>query len=63
MYRIVVGKPDGKNLFGRVKHAGEDNIKMFYLDSFTCFSLHFIHLFINLRAHLCITRVRGGAVG
>jgi len=54
-YRFVVGKPEGKRLLGRAKHAGEDNIKMFYPDSFTSFSFHFIHLFVNMRSHLCIT--------
>jgi hypothetical protein len=28
--RFVVGKPEGKRLLERAKHAGEDNIKMFY---------------------------------
>jgi hypothetical protein len=28
---------------------------MFYPDSFTSFSFHFIHLFVNMRSHLCVT--------
>jgi hypothetical protein len=54
VYRIVIGKPEGKRLLGRAKRAGEDNIKVFYHDNFTNFSPHFIHLFVNLRSHLCI---------
>jgi hypothetical protein len=43
-YRFMVGKPEGKRLLGRTKYAGEDNIKMFYLDNFTNFSLNFYPL-------------------
>jgi hypothetical protein len=28
MYRILVGKPEGKIPLGRPRHGGEDNIKM-----------------------------------
>jgi hypothetical protein len=27
-YRILVGKPEGKTLLGRLRHRREDNIKM-----------------------------------
>ena len=28
MYRVLVGKPEGKRLLGRPRHKWEDNIKM-----------------------------------
>jgi hypothetical protein len=28
MYRILVGKPEGKRLFGRTRHRLEDGIRM-----------------------------------
>jgi hypothetical protein len=28
VYRVLVGKPDGKRPLGRPKHSWEDNIKM-----------------------------------
>jgi hypothetical protein len=28
VYRILDGKPEGKQLFGRLRHRWEDNIKM-----------------------------------
>jgi hypothetical protein len=28
MYRILVGRPDGRRQFGRPRHRLEDNIKM-----------------------------------
>jgi hypothetical protein len=28
VYRVLVGKPEGKRLFGRPRHRWEDNIKM-----------------------------------
>jgi hypothetical protein len=28
VYRVVVGKPEGKRLLGRSRHSWEDNIKM-----------------------------------
>ena len=28
MYRVLVGKPEGKRLLGRPRHRWEDNIKM-----------------------------------
>jgi len=28
LYKVLVGKPEGKNLLGRPKHRWEDNIKM-----------------------------------
>jgi len=28
MYRVLVGKPEGKSLLGRPRHRWEDNIKM-----------------------------------
>jgi hypothetical protein len=28
VYRILVGKPEGKEPLGRPRHRGEDNIKM-----------------------------------
>jgi hypothetical protein len=28
VYRVLVGKPKGKRLFGRPRHRWEDNIKM-----------------------------------
>ena len=28
VYRLLVGKPDGKRPFGRPRHRWEDNIKM-----------------------------------
>jgi hypothetical protein len=28
MYRVLVGKPEGKRPFGRPRHSWEDNIKM-----------------------------------
>jgi hypothetical protein len=28
MYRVLVGKPEGKRPLGRPRHRGEDNIKM-----------------------------------
>jgi hypothetical protein len=28
VHRVLVGKPEGKKLFGRPRHRWEDNIKM-----------------------------------
>jgi len=28
VYRVLVGKPDGKRLLGKPRHKWEDNIKM-----------------------------------
>jgi len=28
VYRVLVGKPEGKRLFGRPRHRWQDNIKM-----------------------------------
>jgi hypothetical protein len=28
VYRVLVGKPEGKRTLGRPRHRGEDNIKM-----------------------------------
>jgi hypothetical protein len=35
VYRVLVGKPDGKRPFGRLRHRCEDNIKM-YLQEVVC---------------------------
>ena len=29
-YTVFVAKPKGKNLFGRTRHRGKDNIEMVY---------------------------------
>jgi len=35
LYRVLVGKPDGKRPLGRPRHRWEDNIKM-YLEEVGC---------------------------
>jgi hypothetical protein len=43
VYRILVGKPEGKNPLGRPKHRWEDNIKM-DLQEERCGSMDWIEL-------------------
>jgi hypothetical protein len=43
VYRILVGKPEGKRLFGRPRRGWEDNIKM-ELQEFGCGGMHWIEL-------------------
>jgi hypothetical protein len=35
-YKILVGEPGGKRTFGRPKHRGEDNIKMYLREIVVC---------------------------
>jgi hypothetical protein len=42
-YKILVGKPEGKRLFGRPKCRGEDNIRM-DLTEIGWKSVHWIHV-------------------
>jgi hypothetical protein len=43
MYRILVGKPEGKRPLGRPRHRWEDNIKM-YLQVVRCGGMDWIQL-------------------
>jgi hypothetical protein len=43
IYRILVGKPEGKRPFGRTRHRWEDNIKM-YLQEVGCGVMDWIEL-------------------
>jgi len=43
IYRVLVGKPEGKRPLGRPKHRWENNIKM-YLQEVGCGSLDWIEL-------------------
>jgi hypothetical protein len=43
VYRILVGKPDGKRPMGRPRLRWEDNIKM-YLQEVGCKGIDWIHL-------------------
>jgi ribosome biogenesis protein Nip4 len=43
VYRILVGKPEGKRPLGRLRHREEDNIKM-HLEEVGCGVMHWIEL-------------------
>ena len=43
VYRVLVGKPEGKRLLGRPRHRWEDNIKM-YLQEVGCGGMDWIEL-------------------
>jgi hypothetical protein len=43
LYRVLVGKPEGKRPLGRRKHKWEDNIKM-YLQAVGCEGMDWIEL-------------------
>ena len=43
MYRVLVGKPEGKRPLGRPKHRWEDNIKM-DLQEVRCGGMYWIKL-------------------
>jgi len=43
MYRVLVGKPEGKRPLGRPKHRWEDNIKM-DLQELRCEGMYWIKL-------------------
>jgi hypothetical protein len=43
VYRILVGKPEGKRSLGRPRHRWEDNIKM-YLQELGCGGMERIEL-------------------
>jgi len=43
LYRVFVGKPEGKKTFGRLSHRWEDNIKMF-LQKVVCDGMDWLEL-------------------
>jgi len=43
VYRVLVGKPEGKRPLGRPRHSWEDNIKM-YLQEVGCGGMDWIYL-------------------
>jgi len=43
VFRVLVGKPEGKRPFGRPRHRWEDNIKM-YLHEVGCGGMDWIEL-------------------
>ena len=43
VYRVLVGKPEGKRILGRPRRRWEDNIKM-YLQEVECVGMDWIEL-------------------
>jgi hypothetical protein len=46
LYRVLVGKPEGKRPLGRTRHRWEDNIKM-YLQEVGCGGMDWIELALD----------------